>query len=681
MPVLLEAYLTPSRQALRFALKATLAMLLALYAALWFDLERPYWALIAAAFLQIRPMSGMVIEKGLCQIGGTLIGAVAGIAVMALSAQAAAPALYALTLWVMACAYAGSLMRGNFTYGCVMAAITALLVVFLSLSQPDRVFDVAVARVSELGLGEISATLVSALVWPVRVTDHLAEQADAAINSAFTHAGQRLDADMPLATVQRSLTASLGPLNVLEADSQAARYEGPGGGARIRAAHVLTQRAMRLFAALGGIQQLLRDHPGRIGAPLCMFAGEMAEGFREAESVRGVPAARRHLQALRERARTYPDDDLDPLQRRVVTGLRAILGHAMVLLDAREAIAHPGRHQLRSGVPAWHRDHGEAAVNALRAGAAFAASAAFWVATHWSGGPIAVLMATLPSVLFANRDNPATICTMFFKGMLAALPSAFLFGHVLLARASGFPMLAMLVLTPLFIGLLGAGHRRLVGYCLPFTIFNILLTMPGNGMDLSFDNFANRALAVTGGLAVATVGFRLVPGLGASLRRRRLIHAIGVDLHRLAQPPLHEVEARFSGRMADRLLRLARHDDLLDEAHRHLLMIGLNGLDVGIAGLRLRHRLDGEPPPVRAALVALLDTLAAAFVASARGHAPVDVAAAARTLDAALVDHDVLDERGRAPLRGLLERLELALARQASEMGHHRRDAPVAVSA
>ena len=74
MSPFLSTYLTPNATAVKFAMKTTLAMMLALYIAQLFDLERPYWALISAAFLQIRPMSGMVIEKGICQLGGTFIG-------------------------------------------------------------------------------------------------------------------------------------------------------------------------------------------------------------------------------------------------------------------------------------------------------------------------------------------------------------------------------------------------------------------------------------------------------------------------------------------------------------------------------------------------------------------------------------------------------------------------------
>ena len=194
MSAFLDAYLTPSASAVKFAIKATLAMFLALYLALWLDLDRPYWALISAAFLQIRPMSGMVVEKGLCQIGGTAIGAVAGIAIMALFVQARVPALIALTAWIMLCTYGSSLLRNNFSYGCIMAAVTAMLIVVIAGSNPASVFDVAVARLSELGLGAICATLVSSLLWPSRVSDHLAAQADNVVNQAFVQAAQRLEA-------------------------------------------------------------------------------------------------------------------------------------------------------------------------------------------------------------------------------------------------------------------------------------------------------------------------------------------------------------------------------------------------------------------------------------------------------------------------------------------------------
>ncbi|MEQ6888751.1 FUSC family protein [Halomonas sp. CS7] len=666
-----EAYLTPSAASLKFATKASLAMLMALYLALWFDLERPYWALISAAFLQIRPMSGMVIEKGLSQLGGTLVGCLVGVAIMGLFGQAPLPALILLTLWIMLCTYASSLRRGNAAYGCIMGAVTAMLIVVIGASQPGSIFPIAVARLSELALGALCATLVSSLLWPIKVRDHLAEQADRVVNQAFRHAAQRLANSADLAALQESLTASLAPLTQLEADSQAARFEGPEGPGRIRASHVLTRRTLHLVARLHALQQLLEHAETPLDPRLHQLAAELADGFREAAEASGVAPARSRLQALRRRAMVEggeadEDEAASPLEQRVMHGLREILGHALVMLDAREAIAHPIDRRLRAAPLAWHRDRLAAALNALRAGAVFVTLAAFWIASGWDNGQVAMLMGTLGSAFFASRDDPAAASLTFAKGMLAAVPCAFLFGHVLLAQASGFPLLVLLLLPPLFLGLLGAADPRLMGYCLAFTIGNILLTMPGNGMDFSFDGFLNRAIAVLVGLGTVVAGFRMIPALGPGLRRRRLVGAIARDLRALPASTIHEAEGRFIGHMADRLLHLARHDDTLPEERRHLFALGLTGLDVGYACLQLRRRLDDlQGAPIARARRGFFAALADAFADSARGRTPIDVRRTGDALVAALEDQQALSAHHRLMIAGLVERLDLALARQA----------------
>lgn len=671
MSPLVQTYLMPSATAVKFAIKTTLAMMLALYVALWFDLERPYWALMSAAFLQVRPMSGMVIEKGICQLGGTFIGAVAGIVIMALFAQARIPALITLTGWIMLCTYVGSLWRNNYTYGCLMAAVTAMLIVVISNgSTPAGIFDIAAARLSELGLGAICAMLVSSLLWPSHVGTHLATQADTVINQAFEHAALRLEASDDIAAMQTALRSSLGPLTLLETDSQAARFEGPEGTGRVRATHVLTRRTLRFFANLQALHQLMHDHANRLDPQSLKLACHVAEGFREAEHVKGVPEARKALQALRHQVHESDESStLAPLDRRLRLGLRESIGHAMVMLDAREAIASPTRHKLRSSPLAWHRDHLSAAINGLRSGIVFSLLTVFWIVTAWQSAMIAMMLGTLFSAFFASRENPVAITMMFYKGMLAAIPSAFLFGHVLLSQAHGFPMLAMLFGTPLFLGLLGATNPATMGYCLAFSIFNILLTMPGNGMDFSFDSFANRVVAVVIGLTCVVMGFRLLPGLGARLRRRRLIKAISKDIHSLRRRSIRDAETRFSGHMADRLLQLAQHDDMLPEQQRHLFILGLTGLDVGTATLRLRDRLDDAAHPlIRRAHRQLLRALANGFEESANGRTPHGIHEAGQQLETAIETYGNVPADRRVLLEGLIERLELALERLARIM-------------
>ena len=366
MSPFVNTYLTPNATAVKFAIKTTLAMMLALYAALWFDLERPYWALMSAAFLQVRPMSGMVIEKGICQLSGTVIGAVAGIVIMALFVQARIPALIVLTAWIMLCTYVGSLWRNNYTYGCLMAAVTAMLIVVISSgSTPAGIFDIAVARLSELGLGAVCAMLVSSLLWPSHVGAHLATQADSVINEAFEHAALRLEASNDIPAMQKALRSSLEPLTLLETDSQAARFEGPVGPGRVRATHVLTRRTLRFFANLQALHQLMYDHADRLDPQSIELACQVAQGFREAEHVKGVAKARKALQVLRHQVHESDQSSIAPLDQRLRLGLRESIGHALVMLDAREAIAAPGRHKLRSTPLAWHRYHLAAAGNLL----------------------------------------------------------------------------------------------------------------------------------------------------------------------------------------------------------------------------------------------------------------------------------------------------------------------------
>ena len=77
----LAVLLTPNRQSVLFLpSRASIAMALALYVSMLLQLDRPYWA------LYLRRLSAKCARKpdwsskrGLCQIGGTLVGGAAGL--------------------------------------------------------------------------------------------------------------------------------------------------------------------------------------------------------------------------------------------------------------------------------------------------------------------------------------------------------------------------------------------------------------------------------------------------------------------------------------------------------------------------------------------------------------------------------------------------------------------------
>ena len=122
LPLLAATYLTPSKDSVIFAFKGVLSMAMALYISLYFNLEKPYWAVVSAVFLQVRPEGGLVVEKTVSQITGTLLGGVFGMFVLNYLHAAPVPAMGVLAVWLaLNSSLSAMVRRVNFIYFFAMA--------------------------------------------------------------------------------------------------------------------------------------------------------------------------------------------------------------------------------------------------------------------------------------------------------------------------------------------------------------------------------------------------------------------------------------------------------------------------------------------------------------------------------------------------------------------------------
>ena len=172
----LRAFVALDIPALQFAIKTLLGGALALWCAFRFDLQQPQWALMTA-FIVAQPLSGMVVQKGLARLFGTLVGTVMSVAIVGLFAQTPWLFLLALATWLGLCTAASTMMRSAWSYAFVLAGYTVAIIGLPAIAHPLTVFDQAVARSTEICLGIICATFTSALLWPQRVERQLARQA------------------------------------------------------------------------------------------------------------------------------------------------------------------------------------------------------------------------------------------------------------------------------------------------------------------------------------------------------------------------------------------------------------------------------------------------------------------------------------------------------------------------
>ncbi len=143
-----------------FAVRIWLAMLLALYASFWLELEAPSTAAITVAILAL-PTRGQGIAKAGFRLVATIVGTVASIAIAGLFSQTGTLLLAAFGAWVGLCVYAAGLLDGNRAYAAALCCITVALIAIQQIDSPQLVFPTGIARGAAVAIGVLAIALVN----------------------------------------------------------------------------------------------------------------------------------------------------------------------------------------------------------------------------------------------------------------------------------------------------------------------------------------------------------------------------------------------------------------------------------------------------------------------------------------------------------------------------------------
>lgn len=209
-----EAPLIPVR--MREPIKTALAMVIAYGIALYMDWPRPYWAAFAVAVISFAPV-GQSFNKAAMRLFGTLLGVVAGLALIAFFPQDRWWFMIVLSLWVGFCTYM-SAGRDRQYFWTVSGFVTVIICMDGGVNSIDA-FGTAVVRALETGVGILSYSVVASLIWP-------------------QFSGQALE------TTARELVAS-------QRQRLAACYELMQGRGAPAAAEALAQQEMRALTKFG----------------------------------------------------------------------------------------------------------------------------------------------------------------------------------------------------------------------------------------------------------------------------------------------------------------------------------------------------------------------------------------------------------------------------------------------
>ena len=596
--------------ALGFTLRTWLASMLALGIAFELQLDAPYWAWITV-WIVAQPTAGMQLSKSFYRAVGTVAGAILAVILIALFAQTPELFVLALALLVGGCTFASNILTNFRAYATVLAAYTAGIVASDAIDAPTQVWFIALSRASAILIGIASAVTVTAIFAPHRSAALAREKLLALLKDAARRAAYRFQDDnetrlrigrqlivddIALDTLIDFAAAESGTFRVQKnrARSLLAHVFGLISARRALDAHLLRRgwprhHALEIFH--GVILDFLDEMPARLDR------GDLDELIAELEAVQG------QVDAL-EPEQDTADADGVVSERFVIDRFDDLLTHlGCALRDFRSLLRREPSDQPRL-VLNFHRDQRAAAINGLRAFLAVVATGAFWIASAWPHGPLALVFVSIMLSLFSSQPRPDRVGWAFFYVSLPAAALALLCKFFYLPSLSGFEVLAVAMGLFLFpLGMFMANPATSAA-AVAFSLVFLNVVTPTNPMNYDLADSINGAVALIVGILFGTLAYVIIFPPDPAAARRYVTYRIRRGLELMARLDPIPTFSDWETRMYDRVVRLNDPQNPSATTGDEWLDTGLHALSLGIEILRLRQGLQrGELPPESASAV------------------------------------------------------------------------------
>ncbi|GBQ10896.1 FUSC family protein [Swaminathania salitolerans] len=647
----------PSAQAVEFALRNTIAALLALGIAMWMELDSPIWATMTV-WAVAQGTRGESLSKARWRIVGTVIGATAAIGLFTLFPQQ--PLLFFLTLaiWMGLCAGLATFVSNFRAYALVLSGYTCAIIAMGAVHDPDNVFMIAISRSTYIGLGvvcEAGMGLIFATGQERQARIAVRTKLQTALSLVSASIADILSDAASTQRKARDLFATILRLNseieFAEIEMGPHGHEGDHARAALAAVSILLSRGFGMASRLAA---LAHSHGSfrETSDETQIFLRGLERRLKAQEPVQSILA---DLHVLIERCRAHaapfmvPDHEhtpmVGPVDERVLHVALGELLHdleiAVIEYDASTHLIPGDRFHFRLQT---HRDPRNAINNGLRVTASILFTALVWEITAWPNGAGFISITALICGLFATQENPVLGTTSFLKGTVWSIIAGGILTFIFVPKFDTYEMFIMAFGPAMFIGGLArinpatAGAAAAYGLLMPATV-NVQ-----NHHRLNEIAFFNGASATLLAACAAVLVFHTFLPFNPQSERHRLRMQMLAELRALCHLRKAPETRRWIGRNIDRFARLIRHAGpsplpIVENYLQGTLAVMTIGLNV----IRLRTLLDRDhlPDTARRPIALLLDRME---YTRDRHDRPARVAAAAvrrlRALDR--TEHDLV---------------------------------------
>ncbi len=636
-----------------YLFKALAAAFLALGIAMRLQLPQPRTAM-TTVFIVMQPQSGAILAKSFYRIGGTLVGLIATLFLIAAFAPQRELFLGALALWTGICT-AGAARNRNFrSYGFLLAGYTAALIGIPAAQHPEGAFLAALTRAAEVTLGVLCAGFVGALVLPQQASLQMRTTVRARFSAFVEYVAAALAGRVERAQIERTNARFLAEIVGFEAMRSIAVFEGAetrGRSGRLARLNSEFMTASTRFHALHQLMNRLRGAGATRAvdalepyfkelAPLLHTPGEpVLTAADAAGSARKLDAFKAALPRRVREARIvlaeqpgFPLLDFDTaaeLLYRFVDDMHAYaLTYASLAAATHERERWPERYEPKTNAVLT-------AIAGLRGAIVIAVLSAFWVASAWPNGTVLVLNAAAVCALASSSPRPTRMTYQMAAGALLATLVGFVEIFGVYPRIDGFPLLCAALAPPLALGIWMTTRPKLAGYGAGYCIFFCVLAGPDNMVSYDPAGFANDAIALVLSMAACAIAYSVLLPPSTPWLRRHLLADLRRQVVLSCQAPLARLRGRFESRARDLAFQAYALMERDPAARRDALAWLIAVLEVGHAVMDLRRELGQLPSdaryaatmPWRRAIARSAKTLAALFAHPAAARLDAALAA------------------------------------------------------
>lgn len=508
---------------LRFPVKLTFALVLALMVGFHLNLETPRWAVMTAGIVAGGtafaaggdPYSGALRYRGVLRIIGTFIGCIAALTIMIATVRAPVVMLLLCCIWAGLCVWLSSLIKVENSYALGLAGYTALIIVVTANASGGLTLvpQYAVERCSEIVLGILCAILADMIFSPRSIKKVIDAEVDSLLVAHYhllqlcvAH-GDKEEVDKAWSALVRRTTA----LNTMRSQLMMESSRWKNSHRRLQMLNTLSLTLITQAAETFLIQNSRPDYiPPQYRLMVEKSATTVEEVHKRMKVMRRVMGASGKTTPVTLGSWVGAATEYLLLINGIksnsrITSLEEAILQREVVIQARSAETH------------------HAMINGIRTFVATALGSLFWLYTGWTSGSGCMVMLAVITALAMRMPNPLMMAKDFLYGMTVAVPlGALYFMYVLPATQQSALLLCIAIGLLGFIGGIFIQRRQLGTLGALIGTLNVLVL--DNPMQFHINVFLDNVLGQVIGCFVAMMVILLIRDKSKARTGRKLLN-------------------------------------------------------------------------------------------------------------------------------------------------------------